>query len=255
MRQLISVLVLVVASATANASQDDLIPTLVRDSVDWEARWYGITPVRRCLASQTASEMSIRALVRKETALVGYNCTTGAPIHTEIRTFDAVMPQAAIFFTGSLDVAPRADLSDGETNRSCSITEDDLRTRAQSLMNDGVLARVRWNAVHSESEPTAPLRQFAIRTMKIQQQIHGLKPPTSIRIGYVAVGDPYLLVQVASTNEIHLLAMPDEKRLADPNYCGMVYSAARFQGRDSKPKLIDSSAPRFKAKSVLVPAQ
>jgi hypothetical protein len=204
------------------------IGALVRHSLDWRARWYD-HQADSCV-TRTPTAAAGYALIRSQDILVGYSCKTRSPIRQQGQVFEAVVPQAALMFNGTLTAVPRADLSDLEIS-GCKFTEDDLQQRSLMLRQKGQPIRVPPPGKRHEATPSRDLVDYASRTLAAWRSINGRSEAKKILVGRVAEGDPYLVVAAAEDEVAWLIPIPESRFLGNPDYCGPVFSSAAPDGR------------------------
>lgn len=230
--------------ASCYADDRALVADGVRSGLLWEARWYGHHFGQRCLQRAIDRGAVIRALIKPVEITVGFNCSSGDAVRQVVQRFEATVDGAGIFLSGEVAPVTRAEISDGEDNPTCTVTEDDLRRRATDLKSAGLVARVkaiRENGKESKASPA--LNAFAARTIALWASKEKLRPPRSIYVGPVGLNDPFLVIGVG--DRVVLIRSPDSAQAISPDFCGVVLSPHRFAGREAAQSLRGDEVSRL----------
>ena len=143
--------------------------------------------------------------------------------------FDALIEGAPVFIAGRLSPAPRADISDGEANSSCSLTEADLVTREKHIRRLRMSFPIRPLSPAERKSPSPEVGAYALRSVRAYLRRTGRAEVKSITVGPLREQDPYLVV--AASDDLYLIASPSQDELVSANFCGPVFNPDRFLGR------------------------
>ena len=214
------------------ADEAKSIGSAIDATLSWQSSWFGDYFGEQCLKRTGERHVAGYAHISKQQRTTGFDCRTRAPIKETLTMFDATLDHVPLFFSGQLNPIPRADLSDGEVNATCSVTEDDLRRRAEAIKKDGLHFELNPSkAMQRAGQGSLQLRGFVRRTLVSFYQSSSQPLPQPVVLGEVRRGDPYLVV--AAGTKVHLIAMPSARQISSLAECGVVFDASRFAGRDS----------------------
>jgi hypothetical protein len=236
MRSILSVGGLVLLSLStllAYGSDIESAKSAVQGALNWEKRWYGSHWGQQCLDRAAAVHLRIYTVRRQDSFTVGYLCDTAAPITESVQSFEAYVDGTGIFFSGLLGSRARADLSDGESNPQCTISDDDLKARASRIKKYGQWTTFMKRIHDGALPPTQEVKSYARRSILAWARSSGRAEITSIKIGFVAPEDPYIVVRTEPEGAFRLIVSPSKADLADKNFCGRVFESGRFAGRDN----------------------
>lgn len=234
----------------AVGSEIEHAASAVQRALNWEKRWYGGYVGQECLDRAAAARSKIFTFGRRDQITVGYLCDTGLPITESLQSFEAYVDGTAIFFSGLLGSRSRADMSDGEASPQCTISEDDLKSRAVRIKKSGQWTAFTKRAYDIALPPTAEVRSYARRSILAWARNNGRVEVAGIAVGFVAAGDPYLVVRTEPDGIFRLIESPSNADLADKNFCGRVFDSGRFAGRDDSGKGSTISKAYFEEQSV-----
>ena len=229
----LAIVLLALSSAASHA--DDIVSLAdgVRSGLLWESRWYGHFFGQRCLQQAAQRGAAIRAVVTPVEKNVGFRCSTGSSETQVVPLFQATVEGSGIFLRGEIAEPVLAEISDGESNSDCTLTEDDLIKQADELKRAGIAVPLRdLVEMDKEFQPSARLQAFAARSVALWARRANLSEPRTIRIGPLTVHDPFLVVGVGATQL--LLRVPDAAQLESPDFCARVFSPHRFAGRHAE---------------------
>jgi hypothetical protein len=208
----------------------------VRSGLGWETRWYGHTFGQRCLQRALQRGGTVRSLVKPVERTIGFSCSSGDTKKQIVQAFEATVEGAGIFLSGEIAPSPRAEISDGEDNPDCMLTDDDLRRRAKELKRTGVSVPMKAPTDGgTESQPSPTLKTFAARSVALWARKENLPEPRSISIGPVGSNDPFVVVGIG--DRVLLIRSPEALQAASPDFCGVVLSPNRFAGRHAEESL------------------
>jgi len=141
-------------------------------------------------------------------------------------------------------------LSDGEASPQCTISEDDLKGRADRIKKLGEWTTFTKRTYGGALPPTAEVKSYARRSILAWARKNGRAEIAGITVGFVAPGDPYLVVRTEPEGDFRLIMSPSKADLADKNFCGRVFDSGRFAGRDDSGKGSTISKAFFEVQSV-----
>jgi hypothetical protein len=224
------------------ADEAKTIGAAIDATLAWQRSWFGNYFGEQCLKRAGEKHVAGYAHTFDQERTIGVDCRTRAPVKEKVVMFDATLDHVPLFFSGQLNPIPRADLSDGEMNARCSVSEDDLRRRAAAIKKDGTRFELSLTRLMQPVEHGSPqLRKFVKRTLASFYQGNNQPLPQPLVLGEFRNSDPYLIV--AAGPNAHLVPMPTALQIRSLGQCGVVFDANRFSGRDSSASHATEAVP------------
>ena len=228
-------------------TETDQVLHAISSSLGWEKRLYGEFYGERCLRKTLQRPRKIYIAFDTRDKLIGFDCQSAIPIRTSTRTFIAYIEDSNIVFGGYLTPSPEAEITAAGSDETCQIDEDDVRKLAKQAKR-GTSINLPVDFLKSPSRtPEVKVAsdlgiQFATRSMKLWNETQArqntkfqtIRSASEFLVADALLGDPWIAVVAGEKPQSLSIGISDASRLSDQNFCGIVYNAGTYAGRDTK---------------------
>jgi hypothetical protein len=244
---------------------------IVLRTLAWEKQWYGSFYGEKCLVRMVGKKTRVVVLINKREQTLGYSCKTGAAIRAETTSFVAHVDGTNIIFGGTISPFAEASVIAAGSEESCAVDEDDVAKQIARLKEGySFLTAIPAISVANSGTPTTGFDDFVRRSVAMAghrspsgssgEQRPLVNPTDKLRIGAWLPGDPLVIAGDESAQNLYLLRAPSEGTVMDGSFCGVVFSADRYSGRDQKSKVrrarvLESLKKNFLSSSRLIEAR